>query len=331
MAKQKTLTDWQNLPDDDVIAESAGFVYLVTNLANNRKYVGRKYFWRELNKRVAGKKRRQKVKLESEWRSYKSSSKELLSDIELYGEENFRFEILSVHKTRGEVNYAEVREQFIRDVLQSDEYYNSNILSRYFKPKEKGTEEYEKKCQNISAALKEGYQSGKIVHGLKGKPHPNRGKSIPQTGHKKNLGNVSWTDGVINVYLKEGQDPPPGFRRGLTKKPTDWAERERLYYLDPTLCQECGSPIPYIPGSGRRRGRKTCSRPCTTAHALRNREPNKGENNPMWKGRIWTTPAGDFASVAEAAEANKCSTTTIYNRCKAGKEGWGFIVEDKEK
>ncbi len=43
-----------------------GFVYLITNLKNNRQYIGRKYFWQFRTPR--GKKR--KVKSESDWKKY---------------------------------------------------------------------------------------------------------------------------------------------------------------------------------------------------------------------------------------------------------------------
>lgn len=116
-----------------------GFVYLVVNLLTNRKYIGRKYFWAKTRKKVKGRKNRKLTVKESDWRSYKSSSDDLKADIAKYGEASFQFTILEMFKTRAQTNYAEIRQQFIRDVLYSKldsgdfAYYNTNILGRYYR------------------------------------------------------------------------------------------------------------------------------------------------------------------------------------------------------
>ena len=50
----------------DDIGEFYGFVYNITNLTNQRQYIGRKYFWS--HRKPPGKKRR--VKKESDWKKY---------------------------------------------------------------------------------------------------------------------------------------------------------------------------------------------------------------------------------------------------------------------
>jgi len=62
-----------------------------------------------------------------------SSCKPLIKDIKKYGVESFKFEILHLCKGRGETNYMELKELVMRDVLRSDDYYNENILSRFFR------------------------------------------------------------------------------------------------------------------------------------------------------------------------------------------------------
>ena len=59
------------------INDNFGFVYLITNLTNGRKYIGRKYFWSF--RKPPGKKR--KVKQESDWKRYYGSCPELKEDI----------------------------------------------------------------------------------------------------------------------------------------------------------------------------------------------------------------------------------------------------------
>ena len=120
------------LPDDCV-----GFVYLITNLTSNRKYIGKKLakFSRTTTKTVTlknGTKKKKKVrsKIDSDWLDYYGSSIELNKDVESLGKENFTREILYFCKSKAECSYIEAREQFTRRVLESTDYYNNNIMCR---------------------------------------------------------------------------------------------------------------------------------------------------------------------------------------------------------
>ena len=107
-----------------------GYVYCITNLTTGRRYIGRKYF--PSSRKPRGGKRR--VKTESDWKRYYGSSKELTDDVKKLGRSVFKREILSLHRTKGWVNYEETRQLFLNNVLSEDEnYYNSNILGRYMK------------------------------------------------------------------------------------------------------------------------------------------------------------------------------------------------------
>jgi len=108
-----------------------GFVYCITNLTNNRKYIGKKNFYFSRTKTVKGKKKRTKV--ESDWCDYYGSNKELIADVALYGKENFKREILMLCKSKGEFAYYEAKYQFDNKVLESEEYYNSWIMVRVHK------------------------------------------------------------------------------------------------------------------------------------------------------------------------------------------------------
>lgn len=120
------------LPDDCV-----GFVYCITNLTNNRKYIGKKLakFSRTKIKTVtlkSGVKRKKKVKtkIDSDWMDYYGSCDELTRDIALLGSDNFSREILHICKSKAECSYIEAREQFSRRVLESSDYYNGHISVR---------------------------------------------------------------------------------------------------------------------------------------------------------------------------------------------------------
>ena len=109
-----------------------GFVYLITNLKSGRKYIGRKYFGTTRRVKVAGKKRRKVIRKDSNWKEYTGSSKELNQDIKTLGMLHFRFEILILGKTKGQVNYLEENIHHRFHVASSYEFYNDCIGPRRF-------------------------------------------------------------------------------------------------------------------------------------------------------------------------------------------------------
>ena len=111
------------------IGEFFGFVYRITNLESGKQYIGRKYFTQT---RKSGSSRRKRTS-ESNWKAYYGSSTELTEDRKLLGNNSFRREIISLHKTKGWVNYEETKQLFLNNVLEEDNYYNSNILGRYMR------------------------------------------------------------------------------------------------------------------------------------------------------------------------------------------------------
>ena len=126
-----------NQPVETLPEDCVGFVYMITNRTNNRKYIGKKLakFSKTTQKTVKlknGNKRKKKIrtKVDSDWRDYYGSSPELLQDIEQLGKENFTREILYYCQSKAECSYIEAREQFSRRVLESADYYNGHIQVR---------------------------------------------------------------------------------------------------------------------------------------------------------------------------------------------------------
>ena len=113
---------------EDLIGDNYGFVYQITNLTNNRKYIGKKFFYSTKTKQVKGKKK--KLKVPSDWQTYYGSSDTLKQDVLQYGPENFKREIIHLCKSKGVCGYLEAKEQFINNVLESDDYYNTWIMVR---------------------------------------------------------------------------------------------------------------------------------------------------------------------------------------------------------
>lgn len=116
---------------DNLNDEYYGFIYIITNLNNNKKYIGRKTLTQASYKKIKGKKTL--TRKESNWKNYYGSCKELKEDIKKYGVKNFKREIICFCNSQAELNYFEAKYQFINEVLESDKWYNSNIYIRAFK------------------------------------------------------------------------------------------------------------------------------------------------------------------------------------------------------
>jgi len=153
--------EWKNLPDN--IFDYFGFVYLITG-PTGRKYIGKKVFMFEDNKKIARKptkvelkklgklKNKDKKKYlifkknlinkykgvkktikgfkESDWKSYYGSNKYLTADVERLGKDKFKREILVLCKTKWDCSYQEAKLQFDMGVLFDDNYYNGIINCR---------------------------------------------------------------------------------------------------------------------------------------------------------------------------------------------------------
>lgn len=105
-----------------------GFVYVITDKRNDKKYVGKKKFWSVTRKPpLKGKTRKRVVRKESDWMKYYGSSELVNQLLVEHGEDNFHREIIHLCKTKGEMSYLEAKEQFDRNVLLNDEYYNEFI------------------------------------------------------------------------------------------------------------------------------------------------------------------------------------------------------------
>ena len=117
--------------EDGDIGKHVGFVYLITNKINDRKYVGKKLFWFTKTKTLKGKKKKEKYI--SDWKTYWSSSEEVKDDVKRLGEENFTREILYLCDNKGTMSYLELREQIDRRVLENNNYYNAFVGGKIHK------------------------------------------------------------------------------------------------------------------------------------------------------------------------------------------------------
>lgn len=119
---------YNNKEFNETPEEFQGFVYMITEKDTGKKYIGKKFFWKPKVLPVTkSRKRRVRTRVESDWRTYYGSSKEVKTLVEEKGEDNYIREILKLCRTKGECSYYEAKYQFKFDVLLSDEYYNEFI------------------------------------------------------------------------------------------------------------------------------------------------------------------------------------------------------------
>ena len=133
MNGMKKTTQWtyKNKVVTEIPEGVEGFVYLITNITNNRKYIGKKLArFKTTKPPLKGRKNKRRGTKESDWATYWGSSDHLNADILKLGEDKFTKEILHYCTSRGVLSYLEAKEQFDRRVLESDEYYNGIINVR---------------------------------------------------------------------------------------------------------------------------------------------------------------------------------------------------------
>lgn len=128
---------YQNQTVTQLPLTAVGFIYLITNLTNNKKYIGKKiaHFAKTTYKVVklkngTKKKKKIKSKVPSDWETYYGSNTELNGDVLKLGEQFFTREILHYCDSKTEMSYMELKEQVDRNVLHRNDYYNMWISAK---------------------------------------------------------------------------------------------------------------------------------------------------------------------------------------------------------
>jgi hypothetical protein len=123
-------------PVEEIDPKYAGFVYLITNLVTGKKYIGKKLskFSKTSTKTVTlknGTKKKKKIrsKTESDWKTYWSSSKEVIEDVKTLGEDKFLREILMFCLSKGTASYYEAKLQMQHEVLEHPDLWYNGIVN----------------------------------------------------------------------------------------------------------------------------------------------------------------------------------------------------------
>lgn len=138
-----TLFNNWNYNGEDVTAiqwfpeDSIGFIYEI-EFNNGKKYLGRKALYhKKTSPPLKGKKRKRVKYVESNWKKYNGSFKdpELIENLKKGYLVPVKRKIIRICFTPWEMTYYETKLLFDRDCLLSNEYYNNNILGKFYKPK----------------------------------------------------------------------------------------------------------------------------------------------------------------------------------------------------
>lgn len=131
--------------NDSKIPEGAiGFIYEMEAIIDGKavRYIGKKNFYsttkKKLGKRAVANmedKRAKKytIQIKPNYQNYYSSNK-VLQDAHKNGIPIKRF-MVRICFSKTELTYHETKYQFVREVLEKEEYLNANILGRFYKIK----------------------------------------------------------------------------------------------------------------------------------------------------------------------------------------------------
>tara|TARA_Y100001958_G_C21141915_1_gene480397 strand:- start:386 stop:793 length:408 start_codon:yes stop_codon:yes gene_type:complete len=111
-----------------------GFIYQVTYLPTNEKYLGKKFVY--FNKKLPplkGFKRKRKISIESDWKKYYGSHDKIKSLLKENKHDDFKREILEFAFNKKQLTYLETKYLFNNNVLENNEFINDNILGKFFR------------------------------------------------------------------------------------------------------------------------------------------------------------------------------------------------------
>ena len=113
---------YKDLPfDEEKIGDNVGFVYIITNLSNGKKYIGKKLFTK--SKTYQRNKKKRKTRVSSDWQTYTGSNANLNEDIKNTAPE-LEKRILHLCSTKGWLSFYETLEILQSRALQDETYYN---------------------------------------------------------------------------------------------------------------------------------------------------------------------------------------------------------------
>src|SRR5574343_111863 len=141
------MSDWlfegSPITDERIPEKAVAFLYMITHVETGRWYIGRKNIFRKVTKTIktkAGIPRKKRSLVDSDWRSYWSSSDYLKDLVKEEGEDKFKREILLFVETAAATIYGEEALLYITgsmfDPLCINGHIRTKIMKKWFENKE---------------------------------------------------------------------------------------------------------------------------------------------------------------------------------------------------
>jgi tRNA/tmRNA/rRNA uracil-C5-methylase (TrmA/RlmC/RlmD family) len=111
---------------DDINPKAYGFIYMIREKSSGRIYIGQKHIW--TNKVKTINKKKKKVKVESDWKQYYSSSAYINEKFQENGSADFERYILVICISSGQMNYVELKLQIDLRMLEQPEKYINGFV-----------------------------------------------------------------------------------------------------------------------------------------------------------------------------------------------------------
>jgi hypothetical protein len=126
---------WQfngkQLEETEIPDKAVGFIYVITQKSTGKRYIGKKLLTKAATKTINGKKK--KIRKESDWKDYWSSSPFLKDYITEHGTDDFTKEILVFCQGKGSMVYAEEMALYMTGALETNMWFNDNIRSKVYR------------------------------------------------------------------------------------------------------------------------------------------------------------------------------------------------------
>ena len=119
---------------EDIPEDVLGFVYIITDTESGEKYIGQKRMRKPKTLPITkSRKRRVRTVVESDWRSYHSSSTVIKENVAAGHTARYHREIIRFGGSKGDLHLLELIEQIERNVLFDPTYLNGLVNVRIHK------------------------------------------------------------------------------------------------------------------------------------------------------------------------------------------------------
>lgn len=108
------------------INNAHGMVYLIEEISTGKMYIGQKQLWTKKTRTINKKKK--KIKVDSDWKKYWSSSSYIKEKVLNEGHDDFRRYVLMLCISTGQLNYMEMKLQMDLRVLEKPEFYLNGFI-----------------------------------------------------------------------------------------------------------------------------------------------------------------------------------------------------------